>query len=70
MSKPKLAIRILAENPDHHLWNNHGTWWLHCTIHLPGYISVRIRRSLRTRNLEQARIRRDQAFLRLECPGR
>jgi hypothetical protein len=25
----KPSIRVLAHNPDHHLWNNHGTWWCH-----------------------------------------
>ena len=27
------AIRVSAENPNHHLWNNHGTWFLHYTVH-------------------------------------
>ena len=25
------GIRITADNPNHHLWNNHGTWFLHYT---------------------------------------
>lgn len=66
MNKPKLAIRILAENPDHHLWNNHGTWWLHCTVHLPGYTSARVRHSLKTCDLLEARRKRDLLFSRLE----
>ena len=28
-----LSIKIDLENPDHHLWNNHGTWWIHYTVH-------------------------------------
>jgi hypothetical protein len=23
-----LAIRLNPGNPDHHIWNNNGTWWL------------------------------------------
>ena len=23
------GIRVRAENENHHLWNNHGTWFLH-----------------------------------------
>jgi hypothetical protein len=28
-----LAIRLNPGNPDHHLWNNNGTWWCHYTVH-------------------------------------
>ena len=48
------------KNPDHHLWNNHGTWWLHYTMHLPDYTKRRIRKSLGTHNVEEARQRRDE----------
>ena len=24
-------------NPDHNIWNNNGTWWLHATVHHPDY---------------------------------
>ncbi len=23
-----LSTRNTAQNPDHHLWNNNGTWWV------------------------------------------
>ena len=36
MKSSKIAIRI-GSNPNHHLWNNNGTWWLHYTEHLPDY---------------------------------
>lgn len=49
-------------NPNHHLWNNRGTWWCHFTIHRPDYTAERIRVSLRTKNLEIARERRDRLF--------
>ena len=48
-----------ASNPDHHSWNNHGTWWCHFTVHHSDYTAERVRVSLRTRDLEIARQRRD-----------
>ena len=56
------GIRITADNPNHHLWNNHGTWFLHYTIHPTPLTKARVRRSLGTRDLDAARARRD-AFL-------
>ena len=58
------SIRILAHNPDHHLWNNHGTWWCHYTVHLPDYTKRRVRLSLSTPSVEQARKLRDQLLRR------
>ncbi len=66
----KLAVRIAAGNPDHHLWNNNGTWWFHCTVHLPDYTSRRIRRSLGTRDGALARRRRDNLLAGLKEGGR
>ena len=60
-----LAIRVSKTNPDHHLWNNHGTWWLHCTVHQPDHTSQRIRRSLKTGDVEKARLLRDRLFTNL-----
>ncbi|MEM6915838.1 MAG: hypothetical protein AAF491_04655 [Verrucomicrobiota bacterium] len=56
----QLAARVNGDNPNHHLWNNRGTWWCHYTIHRPDYTSERIRVSLKTRELERARQRRDE----------
>ena len=56
----KLALRVNAANPNHHLWCNNGTWWLHYTIHRPDYTKERVRLSLRTRLSEQARAARDR----------
>jgi len=53
------SIRVLAHNPDHHLWNNHGTWWCHYTVHLADYTKRRVRLSLGTPSVEQARKLRD-----------
>ena len=60
MSTGTLSVRVNAKNPDHHLWNNHGTWWLHYTLHLPDYTKRRIRKSLGTNNVLEPRARRDQ----------
>ena len=59
----KPSIRVLAHNPDHHLWNNHGTWWCHYTVHLPNYTKRRVRLSLQTSDVRQARILRDRLFI-------
>ncbi|MFP4166976.1 MAG: hypothetical protein ACLFUF_07420 [Opitutales bacterium] len=59
------SVRIQAQNPDHHLYNNNGTWWLHYTSYPTPITSRRIRRSLRTRDLETARRRRDNVLAQL-----
>lgn len=58
LDRPTLAIRT-TENPDHHLWNNNGTYWVHFTEHLPDYTKRRVRRSLHTDSLNIARVLRD-----------
>ena len=67
MSPAILSVRVNQENPDHHLWNNHGTWWLHYTLHLPDYTKRRIRKSLGTHDLGQARTLRDEFLANLEA---
>ena len=59
----KLSIRISELNRLHHLWNNNGTWWLHYTVHLADFTKRRVRRSLRTQDLELAIRRRDEWLL-------
>jgi hypothetical protein len=59
------SIRIREENPDHHLWNNHSTWFLHYTIHPIPITKERIRRSLGTKDVTVARQHRDAFFARL-----
>jgi hypothetical protein len=58
----KLSIRVSEDNRRHHLWNNNGTWWLHYTEHLADFTKRRVRRSLRTHDLELAIRRRDEAL--------
>ena len=57
---PKLSIRVSEANRLHHLWNNHGTWWVHFTEHLPDFTKRRVRRSLRTSDESVAIRRRDE----------
>jgi len=48
-----------AVNLDHNLWDNHGTFWCHFTVHRPDFTKERVRLSLRTRDRLEARQRRD-----------
>lgn len=64
-----LSIKIDSENPDHHLWNNHGTWWIHYTVHQSDYTKRRVRVSLETRHLREARTRRNAILTHLETEG-
>lgn len=58
----QLSIRVQPGRTNHHLWNNHGTWFLHYTLHRSDHTKQRVRTSLRTGDLEQARQRRDESF--------
>ena len=53
------GIRVRTENPNHHLWNNNGTWFVHYVVHPTPITKERVRRSLKTKCLEEARNRRD-----------
>ena len=54
-----LSLRTHPGNPNHHLWWNNGTWWLHATVHRPDYTKQRLRLPLETKNITLARTRRD-----------
>lgn len=62
---PLLQRRTWEHNPNHHLWNNHGTWFVHYTVHPTPITKERIRRSLGTKDLELARVRRDRFFIQM-----
>jgi hypothetical protein len=53
------SVRIWANNPDHHLFNNNGTWWVHYTTYPTPATKRRVRRSLKTNEVGIARQRRD-----------
>ncbi len=62
------SVRVDDANPLHHLWCNNGTWWVHYTLHFD-FRRRRIRRSLGTRNLDEAVRRRDELLARLAREG-
>lgn len=61
---PTISRRQKTEGPNHHLWNNHGTWWFHGTIHKPDGTAERVRVNLATRDEAQARRKRDNIISR------
>ena len=62
MKKTKLSVRINRKNANHHLWNNNGKWWCHLTVHKQDYTAQRQRVPLDTRDVCEARQRRDKLF--------
>jgi hypothetical protein len=58
----------VTRNPNHNIWNNNGIWWIHYTVHLPDYTKKRLRQSLKTKSVAEARRRRNALFrdLRIE----
>lgn len=68
--RPHLSVRVNQENPNHHLWNNHGTWWFHATVHAHGHRKERLRLSLKTKDQGEARRKRDRVLQLLDQPGK
>jgi len=63
----KLSTRKSAEsNPNHHIWNNNGTWFIHLVIHKEDNTAERLRKSLKTHDVEEARAKRDRILERLK----
>jgi hypothetical protein len=54
--------RVNGGNPGHHLWLNHGTWFIHYTVHRADYTKLRVRASLQTKSLARARRLRDHVL--------
>jgi hypothetical protein len=54
--------RLAAVNPDHHLWRNGRYWWVAFTLIHDGWRQERVRRSLKTADVVEARRRRDVIF--------
>jgi len=61
---PRTSVRVRESNPNHHLWNNNGTWYVHYTVHPTPLTKARVRMSLETKDLEVARQRRDEILAR------
>ncbi len=53
-------------NPDHHLWRNGRFWWVAFTLIHDGWRQERVRRSLKTIDVLEARRRRDAIFAQYE----
>jgi len=66
---PQLAIRPSRGNPDHHLWDNNGTWFIHYTVYPTPITAERVRLSLRTKDVAEARAKRDALFQRISEEG-
>jgi len=66
MEGSRLAIKVPGGRDDHHLWNNHGIWWCHYTVHHPDYTKQRVRCSLGTSDVAVARMRRDRLLAGLD----
>jgi hypothetical protein len=56
------ATDLHAVNPDHHLWRNGRFWWVAYTLIHDGWRQERVRRSLKTTDVVEARRRRDAIF--------
>ncbi len=59
--RPSAAARPSHDpNPNHHLWRNGRLWWVAFTVHLPGWQKERVRLSLGTADVVEARRLRDE----------
>jgi len=67
MNNEILSIRVSADNPNHNLWLNNGTWSVAYTLHLPNRTKKRVRQSLGTKKVALARQRRDGLFARYQA---
>lgn len=62
MAPSILTVRINRSNPNHHLWNNNGTWFIHYILSCSDGKKERIRESLETKSVDEARRLRDEFF--------
>jgi hypothetical protein len=62
------ASRAFDSNPNHHLWKNGRLWWIAFTLIHDGYRQERVRQSLGTDNLGEARRRRDSILALFSRP--
>jgi hypothetical protein len=58
------APRLPDPHPDHHLWRNGRLWWVAFTVHLPPWQKERVRLSLGTADVHEARRLRDDLLRR------
>ena len=60
--------RASETNPNHHLWKNGRLWWLAVTLLHDGWRQERVRQSLGTDDILEARRRRDLVLARFARP--
>jgi len=56
---PQISVRVNPNHPNHHIWNNNGTWFIHYVIHPTPLTKKRVRVSLGTKDVDEARRLRD-----------
>lgn len=61
--------RASETNPNHHLWRNGRLWWLAVTLLHDGWRQERVRQSLGTADVLEARRRRDLVLARFARPA-
>jgi hypothetical protein len=61
--------RASQTNPNHHLWKNGRLWWLAVTLLHDGWRQERVRQSLGTDDVLEARRRRDLVLARFATPA-
>ena len=61
---PRPVLESDEIDPNHHLWRNGRLWWVAFTVHLPNWQKERIRTSLGTDDIDEARSRRDDLLSR------
>jgi hypothetical protein len=61
-SKGEDTVLTNPTDPNHHLWRNGRLWWVAFTVHLPGWQKERVRLSLGTPDLFEARHLRDRVL--------
>jgi hypothetical protein len=61
--------RASETNPNHHLWKNGRLWWLAVTLLHDGWRQERVRQSLGTDDILEARRRRDLVLARFARPA-
>jgi hypothetical protein len=61
--------RASETNPNHHLWKNGRLYWLAVTLLHDGWRQERVRQSLGTDDVLEARRRRDLVLARFACPA-
>ena len=55
----RLKMRAMEKNPNHHIWNNNGTWFCKFVLILANGERSKISNSLDTKDVELARHKRD-----------